>query len=70
MYMKHKASGSLIEVLDMAELGNPFCRSIAGRLHAGEELQDPADFAKEELVFPSGETLPRCWYDPNYKSVM
>ena len=37
-------------------------------LHAGEEMQEPAAFAKGDLVFASGEYLPRCWLDPAYKS--
>jgi len=45
----------------MDQLINPFEVSLEGRLHAGEELQDPEVFAKGELLFPSGETLPLCW---------
>lgn len=70
MYLKHKETGAVVEVLDMAALSNPFCGSLAGRLHVGEELQEPADFTKRELRFPSGEELPRCWWDPRYKNVM
>ena len=32
-----------------------------------EELQDPAEVAKADLAFPSGEALPRCWVDSAYK---
>ena len=67
MYLKLKAPGDLVEVLDMRALVDPCWDSLAGRLHAGEELQDPAEFAKAELLFPSGEALPRCWLDPHYK---
>ncbi len=70
MYLKHKESGSLVEVLDLAALSDPCQVSLAGRFHAGEELQDPADFTKRELSFPSGEDLPRCWWDPRYRNVM
>ncbi len=70
MYLKHKVSGSLVEVLDMAALSDPCRGYLAGRFHAGEEMQDPSDFAKGELSFPSGEDLPRCWKDPRYKNVM
>lgn len=67
MYLKHKPSGDLVEILDVRALFDP-CRSIvAGRYHAGEELQEPDTFEKSVLVFPSGETLPRCWVDPHYK---
>ncbi len=67
MYLKHKPSGDLVEVLDIRSLIDPFQPKIAGRFHAGEELQDPANFLKAELGFPSGEPLPLCWTDPHYR---
>jgi hypothetical protein len=67
MYLKHKASGDLIEVLDLQKLFDPFQTQVPGRLHVGEELQDPAAFPKAELAFPSGESLPRCWVDGHYR---
>lgn len=57
----------LVEVLDLRQLADPFATVVAGRIHAGEELQDPHHFAKGELRFPSGEDLPRCWRDPAYR---
>ena len=58
---------SLVEVLDLRQLADPFSAVVAGRIHGGEELQDPHHFAKAELRFPSGEDLPRCWRDPQYR---
>ncbi|MFM7311702.1 MAG: hypothetical protein ACKO0M_00780 [Cyanobium sp.] len=57
----------LVEVLDLRQLCDPFSAVVAGRIHGGEELQDPHHFAKEELRFPSGEHLPRCWRDALYR---
>ena len=57
---------SLVEVLDLQQLFDPFAGQVLGRLHAGEELQDPAPLMKDQLVFPSGEPLPRCWLDAHY----
>lgn len=68
MYLKHVSSGDLVEVLNFPDLFDPFQDSVQGRIHAGEELQDPAVFAKADLVFPSGESLPRCWWDAGYRS--
>lgn len=68
MYLKHVPSGDLVEILDLADLFDPVQVSVGGRIHAGEELQDPAVFAKVELIFPSGEGLPRCWRDAGYRS--
>ncbi len=67
MYLKHKPSGDLVEVMDTAALFDPFKDAVSGRFHAGEEMQDPAAFSKAELIFPSDEALPRCWVDPHYK---
>jgi hypothetical protein len=67
MYLRHKPSNDLVEILDLTSLFDPFQNQLQGRFHAGEELQDPAPFAKTELVFPSGESLPRCWVDPQYR---
>lgn len=67
MYLRHKPSNDLVEVLDLPSLFDPFQTQLQGRFHAGEELQDPAPFSKAELVFPSGEPLPRCWIDPQYR---
>ncbi|MEW5754696.1 MAG: acetyltransferase [Pseudomonadota bacterium] len=67
MYLKHKPSGDLVEVLDVNSLVDPFRDKVAARFHSGEELQDPATFEKADLLFPSGEGLPRCWIDSNYR---
>lgn len=67
MYLKHKSSGDLVEVIDTSALIDPFKAEISGRFHAGEELQEPAGFSKSDLVFPSDEALPRCWVDPDYR---
>ena len=66
MFLKTKQDGSLVEVINLAPLVDPFVLHLEGRLHAGEELQEPEQFAKAELLFPSGEPLPRCWMDPAY----
>ncbi|ADJ29833.1 hypothetical protein [Nitrosococcus watsonii] len=70
MYLKHKISSDLIEILNIKELIDPSRESITGRSHVGEEMQEPASFQKREFIFPSGETLPQCWIDPDYKKKM
>lgn len=69
MFLRYCPDGSLIEVLQMSALIDPFIPGVQGRFHAGEELQDPQVFAKQELAFPSGEALPRCWLDPHYAAL-
>jgi hypothetical protein len=69
MFMKDRKSGDLVEVLDIMALADPFKANILGRIHAGEEMQDPQEFEKTDLIFPSDESLPKCWIQPNYKTV-
>jgi len=68
MFLKERNSQDLVEVLDTDALFDPCKAALTGRLHAGEELQEPETFAKANLLFPSDEPLPRCWLDPNYRS--
>jgi len=67
MFLKHKDSGKLVEVLGMRDLFNPLHENLVGRYHAGEELQEAEQFRKAELVFCSGEDLPKCWTDVHYR---
>ncbi len=67
MYLLHTPSNSLVEVLNPPELWNPFMKKVAGRFHAGEELQEQELFTKSHLAFLSGEALPQCWIDANYR---
>jgi hypothetical protein len=68
MYLKDSKSSDMVEIVDLPALFDPFKAEVAGRFHAGEELQEPQVFAKGDLAFPSGESLPRCWVDPNYRN--
>lgn len=67
MFLKKISDGHLVEVLSLKDLFDPFNDEIVGRLHFGEELQDPDKFSKNDLQFLSGETLPVCWTDSHYR---
>jgi hypothetical protein len=67
MFLKHKSSGKLVEVLALRDLFNPMHEDLVGRYNAGEELQDAEQFRKSELTFCSGEDLPKCWTDVHYR---
>ena len=67
MYLMQKNSERLVEVLSVADLFNPNHKEIVGRFHAGEELQDAEKFLKAQMQFPSGEPLPLCWLDSEYR---
>ena len=68
MYLKETNTGDMVEVLDLGALVDPCQMEIKGRFHAGEEMQDARPFSKQSLLFPSGEALPRCWTDKDYRA--
>ena len=67
MFLKQRSTGHLVEVLSLTDLLNPNHARIVGRYNCGEELQDPEQFPKDDLIFPSGEVLPQCWVDVHYR---
>jgi hypothetical protein len=67
MFLQDKQDGHLVEILDLRALFDPLQSVVLGRIHAGEEMQDPTSFNKSELIFPSGECLPRYWVDVHYR---
>ncbi|PLZ95969.1 acetyltransferase [Fischerella thermalis CCMEE 5268] len=68
MLLQLKDSGELLKILDVQELIDPSIDSIHARDQEGQEEQSPESYKKEDLVFPSGENLPRCWIDANYRN--
>ncbi len=68
MLLQDKETGNLVEVLDVQALANPAESTVPVQAQAGEEEQDPAPREKANLFFPSGEDLPRCWVDANYRN--
>jgi len=67
MFLKEARSGDLVHVEALEQLASPLEAEVVGRRQAGEEEQDEKSFAKTELIFPSGEPLPKCWTDPDYQ---
>lgn len=67
MFLKERGNGHLVEVLALSQLFDPYHATVDGCSHYGEERQDPEPFAKKQLLFPSGESLPACWIDPHYR---
>jgi hypothetical protein len=68
MLLQSKSSDATIEIEDLETLFNPLKEEIHGKIQEGQEEQDPEPFAKQDLTFASGEDLPRCWIDPNYRT--
>jgi hypothetical protein len=68
MLLQEKETGNLLEVIDLQALSDPLEQTVACRDQSGQEEQDPEKYGKGGLVFPSGETLPRCWIDANYRN--
>ncbi|MGB7417112.1 MAG: acetyltransferase [Thermosynechococcaceae cyanobacterium] len=67
MFLQNKQNQILIKIQDTEALFNPMCQAVTGRAQAGEEEQPPAEYPKTQLLFPSGESLPRCWWDVDYR---
>jgi hypothetical protein len=68
MLLKERSSGHMTEVLSFIDLVNLNCDEVVGRYQEGEEAQDPIKFNKTDLIFLSGEELPKCWTDPHYRN--
>jgi hypothetical protein len=67
MFLNERTTGHMVEVLSLGDLVDLFKDEVTGRYQYGEEVQDPEKFKKSDLVFLSGEELPRCWTDPHYR---
>ena len=67
MLLKQKSNGHMVEVMNFIDLVNLNIDEVVGRYQEGEEVQDPDKFKKQDLLFLSGEKLPRCWLDPHYR---
>jgi len=67
MFLKDVKSGDLVEIVDVHVLFDPSEAGVQARFQAGEEVGDPVSLSKDGLVFPSGESLPKCWLDPHYR---
>ena len=68
MLLKIKKDDVLVEIAEVNELINPSREEVMVQIQAGEEEQPHESLKKADLVFPSGEDLPQCWLDSNYKS--
>lgn len=69
MLLQDKETGNLVEVMDLQSLINPNNSEIVIQVQAGQEEQNPEPMRKENLSFASGEDLPLCWLDVNYKNL-
>jgi len=67
MLLKQKSNGHMIEVVNFIDLVDLNNEEVVGRYQEGEEPQDHGKFKKQDLVFLSGEELPKCWFDPHYR---
>ncbi|MEJ2141060.1 MAG: acetyltransferase [Gammaproteobacteria bacterium] len=67
MLLKTRSNDHMVEVTNLIDLMNLNVARVIGRFQEGEEQQDPETFNKTDLVFLSGENLPRCWTDPHYR---
>ncbi|SHG95590.1 acetyltransferase [Ferrimonas marina] len=68
MLLRERYSGDLVEVIDSHALVNPFADRVSVQFQCGQDLADPEMCDKRALTFPSGEGLPECWVNGNYRS--
>lgn len=67
MLLKNRSNHHMVEIQSLIDLMNLNTDEVVGRYQEGEEQQDPQVFKKDDLIFLSGEELPRCWTDPHYR---
>ena len=67
MFLKNRNNGDIVDVENLCDLTNLFHDKVLGSYQVGEELQDPQEFNKVDLIFLSGEELPKCWTDLKYR---
>ncbi|MTJ54254.1 acetyltransferase [Anabaena sp. UHCC 0253] len=67
MFLQIKNSQDLVKIVNIQELLDPNSEIVHGQDQEGQEEQETDIYQKEELVFPSGEKLPRCWLDAHYR---
>lgn len=68
MFLKHNPTSDLVEAIELQEVFDPFVQTVSVRTQAGEDTMDLARYPKDDLIFPSGESLPRCWCDSHYRA--
>jgi hypothetical protein len=68
MFLQIKNSRDLVKIVDFQELIDPNSEIVHAKDQEGQEEQETDIYQKEDLVFPSGEKLPRCWLDANYRT--
>lgn len=66
MYLKHVPTGELVEVIDLQDVVNPHSTTVLTRGYGGDHAHRAEKVPKEELMFPSGESLPECWTEKDY----
>jgi hypothetical protein len=67
MLLKKRESGELVKISELENLLSPTEDTVTGQIQGGQAEQPPSSFKKEDLIFPSGEDLPRCWLDAEYR---
>jgi len=67
MFLRQMTSSELIEAIDVMSIVNPSCSTFVARTYLNDEMADVKRYNKQEMMFPSGEPLPRCWLEPGYR---
>jgi hypothetical protein len=68
MLLQLKDNGEMVKINNIQELIDPNQDVVHAQEQEGQEEQQTDSYKKDNLVFPSGENLPRCWIDANYRN--
>jgi hypothetical protein len=68
MFLHNKETDSLVQIENIEALIDPNQDKVVAKSQSGQEEQDSEPMSKNNLIFPSGEGLPRCWLDANYRN--
>ena len=67
MLLRQRKSGHMVEIMNLLELINLNNDEVTGCFQEGEGVLAPKTFKKNDLIFLSGEALPKCWVNPHYR---
>jgi hypothetical protein len=68
MFFQNKQIDNLVEICELGSSDRSSKNDCTCSKSGREEEQDPEESEKQNLVFSSGESLPGCWVDENYRN--
>lgn len=63
MFLREEKSRHLFEVAFLSDLFNPLQPKVLGGFHSGSQSRSLLLSEQQNIVYPTGDCLPRCWSD-------